>query len=415
MNVLHFSTRDHYGGAFIAARRLHRALRQLESVDSEFCVSWKSNGSTDITGLDSHLSSKIRRRLDRLPLVLSNRDKYTYHSLNWLPHPKAVRHVRKTDPDVVHLHWIQNGFIPMTALPQFHKPLVWTFHDMWPFAGMRHHEFEDPPRCLGAYDSTNKPSSMQGLDLDAWTWKRKRRIIESLDVTGIVPSQWMAEKARASSLWQEKRIEVIPNGIDSSIYQTRDRNKARDLFGLPQDRKVLLFGAMFADSDGNKGMKELIEALELLKAEGHDDLTLAIFGIDGCPEGMQMPFPAIYTGIVREEERMAALYNPADVVAVPSLQESFGLTACEAQACGTPVACFDTSGLRDIVEHEKTGYRAAAFKPEDLARGISWMLGSTQTRERLAAAAREKMQREFDLGVVAKRHADLYRELMEKE
>jgi len=56
--------------------------------------------------------------------------------------------------------------------------------------------------------------------------------------------------------------------------------------------------------------------------------------------------------------------------------EDFPLITIEAQACGTPVVAFDIGGLKDIVEHERTGYLAKAFDTEDLAKGILWVLGN---------------------------------------
>ncbi|MEM9480025.1 MAG: glycosyltransferase [Verrucomicrobiota bacterium] len=412
MKVLHLSTLDHLGGAFIAARRLHGALREREDIDSEFCVAQKHGDTPDTVALHNAFSYSLRRNLERLPLKLTSANGIAYQSLAWLPNQKLTRHVRSVKPDIVHLQWTQNGFVPLGALTKFDAPLVWTFHDMWGFTGMYHHEYGEPPRCAGTYD--RKPEGMRGFDVDAWVWKRKQQSYHALDVCGIVPSQWMAEKARSSSLWKDRRLEVIPNGIDTDVYKPADRAFARKLFNLPPNANVVLFGAMFADEDKNKGFGPMMKVLEILKAQGgHENLHLAVFGIGECPEDVTLPFPASFFGVLRDEASMAALYSAADVMVVPSLQESFGLTACEALSCGTPVACFNTSGLRDIVDHEENGYRAKPFDPADLASGIAEMLESRTTRLALGREGREKVEREFDLDVVAARHHDLYRELAE--
>lgn len=66
-------------------------------------------------------------------------------------------------------------------------------------------------------------------------------------------------------------------------------------------------------------------------------------------------------------------------MAVPSRLETFGQTASEAHACGTPVVAFNTGGLADIVAHRETGYLATPFDAQDLATGIEWVLAATQS------------------------------------
>jgi len=96
---------------------------------------------------------------------------------------------------------------------------------------------------------------------------------------------------------------------------------------------------------------------------------------------------------------------------VPSLQEAFGQTASEAMACGTPVVAFGATGLLDIVEHQKTGYLAKPFDSKDLANGIEWVLHAANYDE-LCQNAREKVMREFDSLVVAKKYVELYEEIL---
>jgi glycosyltransferase involved in cell wall biosynthesis len=98
---------------------------------------------------------------------------------------------------------------------------------------------------------------------------------------------------------------------------------------------------------------------------------------------------------------------------VPSLQESYGQTASEALACGTPVVGFAATGLLDIVDHRQNGYLARPFDCGDFAAGIEWVLHETAADGRLSRSAREKAEQEFDVDRVAQLHAALYRELLE--
>ena len=96
---------------------------------------------------------------------------------------------------------------------------------------------------------------------------------------------------------------------------------------------------------------------------------------------------------------------------LPSKQEAFGQTASEAFGCGTPTVAFRTTGLLDIIDHKKNGYLAEPFEPEDLARGIDWVLNHPEP-ETLSRNAREKVLREFDSKIVAKKYIELYEEVI---
>ena len=91
---------------------------------------------------------------------------------------------------------------------------------------------------------------------------------------------------------------------------------------------------------------------------------------------------------------MVEVYNAADLICVPSRRESFGQTASESLACGTPVVAFRTTGLIDIVDHKQNGYLAQPFSPKDFTKGILWIL--QQNREsNISVNAQEKAKRCF--------------------
>lgn len=97
---------------------------------------------------------------------------------------------------------------------------------------------------------------------------------------------------------------------------------------------------------------------------------------------------------------------------MPSRQESFGQTASEAHACGTPVIAFDNSGLTDIVEHLKTGYLAKAFDTTDLAHGIQWLLSDRSRLMTLGLAARQRALDKWSVKVVANAYQNVYNSVL---
>lgn len=84
-------------------------------------------------------------------------------------------------------------------------------------------------------------------------WQRKSQAWKNIPLTIITPSKWLAECARSSSLFRNLPIEVIPNGVDLQRFKPVDRQLVRSLLNLPQNKQLILFGAVKATSDRRKG------------------------------------------------------------------------------------------------------------------------------------------------------------------
>ena len=107
---------------------------------------------------------------------------------------------------------------------------------------------------------------------------------------------------------------------------------------------------------------------------------------------------------------MRILYSAADALIIPSRQEAFGQVASEAQACGTAVVGFATTGLNDVVEHKKTGYLAKPFNVNDLATGIEWVV-ALDNQENLSRDAVTRARADFSSKIVAKQYKTLYEKI----
>jgi D-inositol-3-phosphate glycosyltransferase len=97
--------------------------------------------------------------------------------------------------------------------------------------------------------------------------------------------------------------------------------------------------------------------------------------------------PAVFHAAT-DRARLRRQYAAADVVAVPSHSESFGLVALEAQACGTPVLAADVGGLPTAVADGRSGLLVADHQPGTWARALRTLLRDDDLRGRLAAGAR---------------------------
>jgi len=412
MRVLHLSTFDENDGAARGSLWLHRALRE-RGCDSTMVVGWKRSADPAVLPLPNALSrlwATARMRLDGLPLRRygGHGPMASFWTVGWVPSRMGAL-VRRFAPDIVHLHWVGAGFMPIAALKRFGCPVVWTLRDMWAFTGGCHYT-DSCTRYEYGCGACPQLHSDRERDLSRTIWRRKRRHWANADLWFVPISSWLADCARSSALLRAAPIEVIPNGLDLDRFRLTEKALARDACGLPADRPIIVYGAMRATRDPRKGFRELLVALaKFREAAAHENALLVVFGDLKPGDLPDLGIESRYLGYIDDDRRLVQLYASADVAVVPSLQEAFGKTVIEAMACGTPVVAFDSGGPRDIIDHRIDGYLAEPFSTDDLARGIGWCLAEVRAGNALGPRARAKVEAKFDIGVVAARYHALYR------
>ncbi|MEH2123567.1 glycosyltransferase family 4 protein [Nostoc sp.] len=413
MKILHISTHDINGGAARAAYRLHTGLQDI-GLQSQMLVQEKYSNDKTVIAPKIRLFqgvAKAKLTVESLPLKLYRQKKNTPFFTQWLP-DRVIPKVAQINPDIINLHWISGGFMQIETFAKLKRPLVWTLHDMWGFTGGCHVTGECD-RYKVSCGACPQLSSGNEWDLSRWVWQRKVKAWKNLNLTLVSPSSWLAQCARSSSLFQNLRIEVIPHGLDTQKYRPINQHFAREALNLPQDKKLILFGAIEATSDRNKGFHLLQPALqELSKSGWKDDLEVVIFGASQPENPPDLGFKTHYLGHLHDAISLAIVYSAADVMLVPSLQESFGQTASESFACGTPVVAFNATGLKDIVDHQQNGYLAKPYEVEDFAKGITWVLENEQRLQKLSFYARDKAEQEFTLELQARRYSALFQEIL---
>ena len=197
---------------------------------------------------------------------------------------------------------------------------------------------------------------------------------------------------------------TIPPGVDCQLFCPGDRLAARRSLSLPAHEPIVLFVGRI---DPIKGIDTLLEALALLRAGTGPPPTLLLLGGDlggdGAPMGpladvqrqvrsLGMDSAVVFAG-AQPQDRLPAFYRAADVVAVPSRYESFGLVAVEALACGTPVVASRTGGLPFIIDEERSGLLVPPNDPTALAAALRRVLLDRPLHDALASAAANSVQR----------------------
>ncbi len=316
------------------------------------------------------------------------------------------------NPDLVHLSWVNSGFLKIETLKRFKRPIVWTLHDMWPFTGGCHYDDE----CGRFRQSCGKCPAMHSeidRDLSRQIWQRKKESWQNVPIVAVAPSQWLADMARSSSLFKDQRIEVIPNGIDTDRFKPLDKRAVREALGLPQDKHLVLFSALSATSDMRKGNQFLIPALKKIAQVGWgENIELLVSGASAPESPPDLGMKVHYMGLLHDEISMALLYSAADTTVAPSMQENLSNSVMESLSCGTPVVAFKVGGMPDMIDHQTNGYLARGFEPEDLAAGIMWVLDNHSRRELLSQFARESAVERYSLKRIANRYLTLYQEIL---
>jgi glycosyltransferase involved in cell wall biosynthesis len=405
VKIAHVNNSDIIGGAARAAYRIHHALRD-SGVDSQMYVSIASSGDHTVQGAATGWRKKINELRRPCSSMLARSLQTTngsLHSCSIFPSRWPDR-LNSLDVDLVHLHWVTGEMMSVADIGKVEKPVVWTLHDMWPFCGAEH--YTEDLRWRDGYSRRNRPPYESGFDLNRWTWKRKRKHWQK-PMHIVSPSRWLADCAGNSALMRGWPIHVIPNAIDTDLYQPVDKRLARSLLHLPMEAPLLLFGAMGGTRDPRKGFDLLRAALGQLHS-AIPDLNLVVLGELAPKTPLNLEYPIHYAGHLSDDISLRLFYSASNAVVVPSRQESFSLCSAEAQACGTPVVTFNVCGPLDIVVHQETGYLAESFNPHDLAHGIAWVLSGDDRRRSLSAQSRKRAIERFSFEVVAKLYRQVY-------
>jgi glycosyltransferase involved in cell wall biosynthesis len=413
MQVLHLSESDS-GGAGRATLRLHQGLQRL-GVNSQLLVQLKYSEDYAVLSPQTKLGKlnaklKLSERIDILPLKLYPQRKASDFSLQWVPE-RILSNVAKLAPDIINLHWVGHGYVSIETVAKLQQPLVWTLHDMWAFTGGCHYS----QGCLRYQNSCGtcpQLDSNKNWDVSRWIWQRKAKAWNDLNLTIVTPSVWLAKCASMSSLFQNLRIEVIPNGLDTQQYKPISQHTARAILNLPQDKQLILFGAMYPGSDCRKGFHLLQKALQYLRQlEWHDRIEVAIFGASQPKEPIDLGLRAHYLGRLNDETSLAVVYAAADVFVAPSTEDNLPNTVMESLACGTPCVAFKIGGMPDMIEHQQNGYLAQPFDSEELAQGMIWLLENKERQQKLSEYARAKVERDFTQEMQARRYESLYEKI----
>jgi glycosyltransferase involved in cell wall biosynthesis len=284
---------------------------------------------------------------------------------------QAVRARRNFEPQVVHAHWwFPSGVVGTWVGGLAHVPLVTTLH---------------------------------GTDV---------RLARSVGVAKPLFGHVLKHSAAVTTVssWLKDKTQEIAPDINPII---APMPVSTDLFvpGQSRDGQRLLFVGRLMPQ---KGLDHLLHALASMKNQA----SLDIVG-DGPSRGALETLsrelgiaPRVRWHGQLTQSELPRLYQSASAVVVPSAEEGLGLVAVEALLCETPVVAFDSGGLRDVIQHDRTGLLVPAGDRVALARTLDDLLGRDGGGSDLGRAGRLYALSAFAPESAARRYAEIYQQVI---
>ena len=378
------------GGMNVYVRSLASALARA-GVDCDILARAERPGAPTVVSLEPgvrvvHLDAGPRRPVPKAEL-LGHHDELVDAAAGWLGGVGRA--------DVLHANYWVSGAVAHTLKHRLGLPMVTTFHTL-AHAKQDAGIHDDPPER--AETETAIVRCADGVIVS--TGEERDLLVERYDA---VPD----------------RIEVIPPGVDHSVFTPGDAGRIRRQWRVGDDPVLLVVGRI-------QPLKGIDLAVRSLAALDHPRAQLVVVGGPSGTEGSAelARLRALVTelgldGRVRFEPprahaELAAYYRAADVVLVPSRTESFGLVALEAAACGTPVVATAVGGLRSVVDHGESGYLVEDRDPATFAAHVGLLLRDPAHAAEMRISAAAAAQR-FTWSMAAARLRRLYADVPARE
>jgi D-inositol-3-phosphate glycosyltransferase len=267
---------------------------------------------------------------------------------------------RLADHDLVHTHYWLSGLVGLQLKCRHDIPLVHTMHTM----------------------ARVKNSNLGSHEADVLT-------ASTSDEAAELRSHYGAKA---------EQIMVVPPGVDLRIFHPCDQPKSRAQFGVPQDIQVILFVGRIQPLKAPDVLIKAVAELVRRDPRRRDRLQLIIIG---GPSGSDSEWSKTLGPLATDQgiddmvdfrphsarSELFRWYCVSDVVAVPPYNESFGLVALEAQACGRPVVATDVGGLRHTVRDHYSGLLVSGHDEGEWADALSAILDDHDERIRMGANA----------------------------
>lgn len=323
---------------------------------------------------------------------------------SWFQTYRLLKFLKEEKPDIVHLHNIHGHYLNYEILFRYLKsiqiPVIWTFHDCWPYTGKCAHYSSAgcekwKTECFDCPNLQTYPDS--SFDGSRKNYQYKKRCFTDLKKLHIVcNSDWLKSQVE-ESFFKGREISRIYNGVDTGVFYSKTANdvkEAAEKYGIDLKKKTILGVSSVWKAD--KGLQIFLELAQAIPSEYQVVLV-------GVSDRQKETLPKAVAAIERTEDmqELATLYTLADVLVNASKEETFGMVAVEAMACGTPVVVSSQTACPEIVD-QSVGLVVSMNSIDELIGAIEEICtkGKDVYRERCMSKVRnlysvEEMNRQY--------------------
>jgi glycosyltransferase involved in cell wall biosynthesis len=302
--------------------------------------------------------------------------------------------VHSFNPDLVVVGNIHSAGWPVGMLPALQRPgttVVAYMHDTYFVTG----RCAQPGSCIlyrtgcNATCPTADEYPRLARDKIAGAWQDRADVFTGSSAVPLIANSNWSKDIVQQRFGSRARTEVVHLALDHHLFAPFSRALARRLLKLPDDKTIVVMGAVDVRSQWKGG--PLFHAVhQALLAR--DDVAVVLFG-----QASERLASARSFGFVRDERLMPFILNAADIFVTAAIAESFGQTLLEASACGLPLVAFNIGGIKDIVVHNQTGILVDRLSAEDLLAAIDALIVDPARRKQLGQNGRERVERQFTL------------------
>jgi len=333
-----------------------------------------------------------------LPIRLTVTDQIYFHEVEVLSYPlfeyppydlvlatKMAEVISRHNLDILHVHYAIphsiSAYLAKMMLSERKVPFVTTLHGT--------------DITLVGNDRSYLPITRFGIE-------------QSDAVTAV--SEYL--KQRTIEEFEIKRpISVVPNFVNCDVYSRASDRSLRDRFARKDE-------AIFIHISNFRPVKRLEDVIDVF-AKVRQECPAKLLLVGDGPERPKAAWLAETQGVaddvifVGKQSEMAPLLSIADILLLPSENESFGLVALEAMACEVPVIATRIGGLPEVVEHGEDGFLLPLGDVEGMAHAGINLVRDPELRVRMGRTARQHAVRDFCATKIVRHYEELYRQTID--
>ena len=273
---------------------------------------------------------------------------------------KLIKIIKKEKPDVVHLQCINGYFVNIYRLVSWLKKhdikTVLTLHAEFMYTANCGHALNCDKWQTGCGHCPRLKQETKSFFIDGThkSWMKMKKAFDgfndNLVVTSVSP--WLMERAKLSPILNDKKHEVVLNGVNTDVFHFYDTAELRSQMGLNGFKVIFHATPSFDDNINN--IKGGYYVLKLAEKMLDENVKFVVAG--NHPEGLKVPPNVILLGKVSDQELLAKYYSMADITLLTSKKETFSMVTAESLCCGTPVVGFKAGAPEQIAIPEYSSF-----------------------------------------------------------